>query len=1066
MFYQPYTIKLDSMIICYFKKYCPGVFAIVLLLAVQNSYGNPRFNSNRTSPDSVKGIVLDGYGEPLEHVRITVKGGASESFSDHAGKFAVAAKINATLIFEDNGYYRYETTVQNDQDLKIHLTELYLPKPDTLEVLYQRIPATSSIGAVSTIYTPQLTTTPSDNITLALQGRLAGLNTSQYSGFPSPNTVQTLGGNIGYGYNPNIPLTVGTERPPTDNGEITMSVRGQTPTVVIDGIQRELYSIDPDDIESISLLKDGLSTLLLGQNSSNPVLLITTRRAKPGVPRMSFTAETGLQTPVSLPTPLPAYQYAYLYNEARENSGQLPLYSAADIQAYKDGSKPYSHPNVNWFNTVLNKYAPMTRYNFMVGGGSAIATYHVSVGYLDQQGLFKSTSSQYNSNDDFQRYLINTNVEIKPTKNLNISVQLLGRLENSTQPGVGTQNLLNELYNTPNNASAVLNPNGSPGGSSNYQYNLYDQTVNSGYINTYEKDVVADLALRYNFNQWVPGLYFSAKGNFSILSSNDVNRGQSNYTYSYNTAPGDTSYTTLGASSVQTNTFNLTQNAQYVYGRAMLGYNQQFGKNSIDAALFTDVKSITLDLQLPFKTTNYALNGRYSYANKYFAQGILNYSGYDQFEPGHQFGFFYGGGLGWRLSQEDFIKDNVSWIDELKLRATYAKTGNDNVAYFAYRQSYANSGNYFFGAGTYNGPVTALAENTLADPNATWEKANKFDVGLDMAFLKNHFDVTLDYYNDRYYDLMESLSRISRDNVLIGNNLNAQNIGINRYTGVELTATYRDHIGKVNYFVTGNLSLLSTKVVYMDEIVQTNPFNARTGQPVGELFGYEANGLYQTQQQASSGPAILGYAAQAGDIRYKDIGGPKGKPDGVINQYDQVPIGQRNPLVYYGATFGFQYRGFDLSILLQGLGHSKIYLQPSAIQTPFYNAIAANTYIGQGYSPALGRWTPETAATASSPELSVNYNPYNQSPSTYWVRSGNYLALRNVDLGYTLPAVWASTLKVGSIRVYANCLNLFTLSNINLSTLEQNYTTTANSFGTQINYPIEKVFNIGLNVKF
>jgi TonB-linked SusC/RagA family outer membrane protein len=1047
------------MLNCYIKRYFTTLILIVLLLA-HNSAAHAQIKS-KISPDSLKGVVLDEYGQPIENVKIIEQGNHNNTTTGHTGNFEIAAGASATLFFSAPGFYLYKLSVMNHDPVTVKLKQMYLQQPDTLDVLYDQVLADNSLGSISTIYTSQLTTTPADNYAVALTGRLAGLYTQQYNGFPLGSTSATLGTGLGIYYT-NTSIAPGYSSQPDDNTEIGFSVRGQNPVVVVDGIQRDFFSLDPEDIASVSLLKDGLSTLLLGQMSSNPVLLITTKRAQPGAPRISFTAQTGLETPVALPKPLSAFQYGYLFNESKEDAGEAPLYTAAQLQEYQDGSNPIAYPNVNWFNTVLNKYAPISRYNLMIGGGSTFATYNVSLGYFNQQGLFKSTNPNYNSDDQADRYLINTNVEIKPAKNFTIGLQLLGRIENSTQPGAGSATIWQELFLTPNAASPVFNPNGSPGGAINYYpYNVYDRAENSGYINTYAKDVVADLDLRYNFTDWLPGLYFKAKGNFSYISENDVNRGQTNAVYSYSAT--DTTYTNVNTASTQSNAYNLITSDEYIYGQAMLGYNGQFGKNSINASTFADIKSVTLNFQLPFRTTNYALNGEYSYDHKYFAQGVIDYSGYSQFAPGKQFGFFYGGGLGWKISNEDFIKDNASWINLLKLRATYAKTGNDNVGYFIYQQSWnppnvLSSASYNFGSGGTINFVDAITENALANSGVTWEKANKFDLGLDMAFLNNHLQVTADYYNDRYYDLME----LPPDNVLIGDIYNPINIGINRYWGFEFSATYQNKIGGLNYFITGNLSLASSKVIYDDEPANPNPNNVYAGQPVGALLGYVANGLYQTGAQATAGPQIAGYTAGAGDIRYEDLGGPTGKPDGVITSFDEVNIGQKNPLVFYGATIGFSYKNFDMSILVQGLTHSKLYLPPNAEEFPYSNTnlgTSTSYYAAsQAYTWALGRWTPETASTATFPELNINNIPYNTVTSSYWVRSGDYICLKNLDFGYTLPSAWAAKLKVGSIRVFANCENLFTLSQINLEELEQIYTGTG--------YPVEKVYNIGFNVKF
>ncbi|RCH55352.1 SusC/RagA family TonB-linked outer membrane protein [Mucilaginibacter hurinus] len=1043
------------MLSCYLKNYF--TVAAVTFLLLQISYQSPIYAKTQHAPaDTLTGKVVDDYGHALQGVKVGVQGTTLTVYTAANGEFNIAAPVKSKLYFHYKGYLDAEKLITDTGAILVKLTPSYLQQPDTVNILYGRTRIDNIVGSISSIYTNQVTTTPSPVYSVALAGRLAGLYTEQYSGWPQADASSLL-----TFFYISVPSNTGRAPEPTDNKEVNLQLRGPLkPVTIVDGVQRDLFSIDPENIESISVLKDGLSTILLGQRSSNGVLLITTKKARAGSPRVSFTAQTGFQNPLKMPEPLSAYEYAYLYNEARTNEGKTAQYTPEDLQAYKDGSNPYLHPDVNWFKTILRRNAPIRRYNLNVGGGGNFARYHLSLGYLDQDGMFiTSPDNTYNTNNKLKRYTISSSVEITPNKNFEVALKFLGRIQDSNEPGSNFSTLLSELYTTPNNAYPVFNPNKSFGGNSIYQTNLYAQTVNSGYFPKYAKDLVVDLELNYKFDRWVPGLYSKIKGNFSVLSSNAAARNRTNEVYRYTLNNNEPTYTRYGQITDPNNEFRLTASAQYVYAQVMAGYNKQFGAHNINASLFADMRSVTLNFELPGTYRNYAGKIDYNYKNKYFAQAAVNRSGYDRFKPGIQFGTFYGGGLGWKISEENFIKEHISWINLLKLRTTFAKTGNANVGYFIWRKGYGSQDSrlYYFGAGLNPAQYDYLSELALTNENATWEKANKFDIGVDLSILNDRLQFTADYYNNKFYDLMQVRGKTS---ALIGNVYNTENIGINRYTGMEFTATYKNKLNSFHYFVTGNVSFMQSRVLFMDEVIQPNSFNKRTGQPVNAPFGYLADGFFATQEEASSSPTVSGYTAKAGDIRFKDIGGPdtnpdgSPKPDGVINQFDQTFLGSKKPLLFYGVTIGFNYKGFDLTALVQGVGNRVIMTEMNALSVAF---LGSGTYTGQAYKQHLNRWTPETASSASYPRLSDAATINNNVPSSFWMHSGNYFRLKNIDVGYTLPISWTSKIKVSSLRIFANGLNLFTDPGYDIYDPEQ----AQNVF----NYPIQKVFNLGVNIK-
>ncbi|HVU58948.1 MAG TPA: SusC/RagA family TonB-linked outer membrane protein [Puia sp.] len=940
-----------------------------------------------------------------------------------------------------------DTPRTKDTAIYIQPVRHYLSAPTRVDVLYGTQNSENILGSVSSIYTNQLTSTPASLYAYALAGRLPGLYTQQTRGWTSTNNTAVTYSDAIFGQFPTT-NTIGSKGP-TDNTEINLLLRGQAPVTIVDGVQRDIYTIDPENIESVSVLKDALSSILLGVRSSRGVILVTTKKPVTGPTRLSFTAQTGVQMPLNLPQPLPAYQYDYLYNEALGNQGLSPAYTYNDFEAYRTHSDPYGHPDVDWFNTLLKKSSLISRYSLNISGGGGAARYTVGLGYLNQAGLFRTDNSNYNTQAQIKRYTINTNIDVDVNKYFTTQLQLFARIQDGNQPGGYTDNIISGMYTTPNNAYPVFNPDGSLGGSQAYPRNLYGMVNRSGYVQDYTRDINANLTLKYRFDQFVKGLWFRAQSNLAVYASNITDRSATAPSFKYSLSPaGDTSYSRYGSTLDQSNTFSLTSSAQYWYLQTALGYDREFGKHAIGGKIFYDRYESIFNYDLPATNQNMAATVTYSYAKKYFAEATVNRSGDDRYPPGKQFGWFYAAGLGWDMAKEDFIAHNNSlgWIDKIKWRVTYGRTGNDNVGYFTWRESYTTSGVsvpvYQFGTGRSS--VVGAQQNVLANPNISWEKGDKLNAGLDLSLFRNQLQFTAEYYNNKYFDLLQVRGKQS---TIIGISYPLENIGINRYTGFEFTTTYQGNYKSLNYFITGNLTLEKTKVLFMDETQRAYPWNKQTGQPVGMTFGYKVDGFIQSQQEAQNSAAIAGYTLQPGDLKYHDMNG-----DGVINDYDKVPIGQKAPLLYYGITAGFNIKGFDVSALLQGVGNRSYIV-------PFY-AFGGNG-TSQAYNYIVGRWTPETAQTATYPRLTPGINASNDPYifdrlSTQWMQNGNYFRLKNVEIGYTLPTRLAAQMKLYSVRFFANGMNLFTHAAFGRVDPEVN---------TQV-YPIQRVINVGVNVKF
>lgn len=1054
-------------------KMVNAVSAVLLLFLAQAAYA-------QTS--GVGGLVTDEYGKPLAGVLVYTKGGHESAVTDAGGHYHLAATVGQTIVFNAAHFDIEQRRPKSDTLMPVRLTSRFrrdpqldaktaISKGDTIiipeggdqkiDVLYERTDRESFLGSISTVDKKALEATPASNYLFALQGRLAGLNITQTSGFQS-FAIDSLTKSDILG---NIP-TYTTGAGPSDNTQFNIVLRGhmassgQNPIAIVDGVQRELYNVDPNTIQSISILKDPLSNLFLGQNSSRGTLIITTNEPQRGPTRLSITAESGIQKPLGLPAPLPAYQYAYLLNEALLNDGKNPAYTQADFDAYRNHTDPLGHPDVNWFHTILRSAPSLSRLHLNAAGGTGIARYMISLSYMNDQGIFTtSNANSYNTNAGVQRYLINSKVDVDVNKYFTMRLQVMGRLQDANEPGATTSTVLNSLLATPNNAYPVKNPDGSYGGSVNYPTNLMAQAVASGYALDHVRDVISNVTLNYKLDRVTRGLWVRGSGNVSVESETNMNR--SLQTSVYQAVVGqDTSYRHWGASVAQISRYNTGAWARYRYVQLATGYDRRFGEHSVSGELMFDQKRALLNYDLPAELTNFAGKVAYSYKGRYFIQGAANESGYNRYEPGKQYGLFYAGGLGWDVTREDFFHKLAPWIDHLKLRATYGRTGNANVDYYGYyiwrehfgqvAPTYAMGSTYAFQNNTLaeGGPV---GNQYLPNSNATWEKADKLDAGIDLAFFRNRLLLTADYYHERYYDVMQSRG----DNLtLIGINYPAENIGRDLYEGLEVEVTYQDHIGHVNYFVSGNAAAQKSKVLFMDEQYEQNSWNVHTGRPVGQMFGYVAQGLFQTAADAASSPSLPGYTQHAGDIKYKDLNG-----DGVIDQFDLAPITRNLPLVTYGLSAGVSYKGIEVSALLQGVANRPAYIDQAYINYGFFST--GNTY-SQAYTPALGRWIPETGTKATAPRLTAGGNQQNGQAfinsfaSSYYVKNGDYFRIKNVILSYTIPYRWLRRAKFGGVKVFVNAQNLWTWAAVRGMDPEVSLPS----------YPLARVVNAGVNVKF
>lgn len=911
----------------------------------------------------------------------------------------------------------------------------------------------NTLGASSTVYTNDLVKYQSATILTGLQGRLKGLNVSPFRGMQLLRTEANTKSDI-VGAIPNVGGGIYG-----DNSEFLISARGQSPVAIVDGVERDLYSIDPEAIESVTIQKDALSNMFLGMRSSRGALIITTKNpdAKGGF-HLSLTGKFGISSALkSGPNPLSAYQYAYLLNEALLNDGKSPLYTYDDFEAYRNGTSPYLHPDVNWKDAIMNNSTTSQAYNLNVTGGGRVAQYFVSLGYYSENGLFKtSDANSYNTNFKYNRYLITSKVNINVTDEFKVSMSLMGRIEEGNQPGgisgTGYSDLLSNVWQTPNNAYPVLNPNGTYGGNASYTQNLYAQTTGSGYISSNTRDVVGTINLKYDFDKLVRGLSVGATGNISSQVRNAIVRTKQAQVFQYSiTQQGNEAYDKYGDVSSQTNSYRSVSTYQYMYGKMYVDWERQFGMHGVKASLWGDTRTILNNYDLPMIPSNIGQKVEYNYDNKYFAQAAVTESYYNRYDNGRRWGTFWAVGLGWDISKEKFME--ASKIDQLKLRATYGHTGNgiDNAGYFSYLKRYNEDGGFWYSNGTSMSNGGSVSEiSPLANTLLTWEKGRKVNVGLDLTLLKNRLTLSADYYNDYYYDILQSRGKSIE---LLGIAYPAENIGKTRYYGLETQLSWQDHIGKVNYYVSANWSMEQNKRLFMDEQYVPYDYLKMTGQPTGTIYGLVATGFLTAKDIADGYPVMNGFNnIQAGDVKYKDMNG-----DGEINEFDRTVIGGDKPTCYFGIDLGFEWKGLEVTALIQGAYNRDLYNSDRTLLEGFQ--VIGQSY-GQAYTNLLNRWTPETAETATYPRLTAGGNMYNYGNnwnSSLFVQNGNYIRLKNATVSYKLPENFCRNYLGGlRVKIFVQGQNLLTWSRTRLQDPEVTFTS----------YPLQRTITTGINLNF
>ncbi len=894
---------------------------------------------------------------------------------------------------------------------------------DINRVAYGIQPKWMTTGAVSSVRGNELKSFV-PNIANMLNGRIPGLVVQQWGCEP------------------------GADSPAMNARGVNTYGSGTGLFIVIDGFQStEAYfqQLTPQEIESITLLKDASATAIYGSKGANGVLLITTKRGTSDKIKINFSIQSGFQQPLRLPEFLGAYDYATLYNEALVNDGKSPFYTPMDLEAYKMGNDPIFHPDVDWYGTILRKAAPITNYNFTASGSNEYFRYFVLLNVLDDRSLYRKAGnvSDFSKNGTYTRYNFRTNIDVKLSKRLQGAVTLGGTIEDKTNPGTSenTSGMFDLMSSIAPNAFPVYVSTGMYGGNSMYSNPLGD-LMQTGYTSYNGRSLQAIFQLKGDLGFITPGLSVNGAVGFNTYFKSYSKKSRQYARYSVDRDNADEIiYTTYGQNTSLAGDESSSSQWRDYSLQASLNYNRTFnGLHNIDAIYLGSYNDyVVTGTDLSYK--NIAMGGRvtYSYDKRYIGEFSFGYNGTENFPKGHRFGFFPAGSLGWILSNEAFLKGNPI-LNYLKLRASYGIVGNDNIGGIRYMFDQYYDG-YGYHLGNSNNVQDGLVQGKLANPDVTWEKEKKFNVGFE-ATLVNKIDVSFDYFIQKRSNILSQPYRTVPD--YLGISRPDINIGKVDNKGLETSIRYNG-IGKkdLTYFVETSLWYAKNKVVYNAEAIQENEYLYGTGRIVGQPFVLEAIGFFKDEDDILKSPTQTFTDVRPGDIKYKDQ-----NKDGKIDSNDYYPIGYTSmPQITLGLHGGITFKGLDMDIFFQGAANRTVYCGGK-----YYHAFQND---GKVSSIALGRWTPETAETATYPRLSSENNLNNYQASSFWQKNGNFLKLRSLEIGYTLPFQLSRKINLEKVRIFANGTNLFSLDHMDGFTDPE----------TMSGYPALRTISFGLSIQ-
>lgn len=1022
----------------------------------------PELQTREPLSDTVKlirGQLIDAEGKPLVNATVNVKRTGKGTATDEFGTFTLPAAIGDTLQFSMIGMALQSVRINNFKLLTITMQPATNKLNEVVVVGYGSQKKINVTGAVASVNMSDMQT-PVPSLTNALAGKVAGIISVQSSGEPGyDNSTFTIRG-------------IGT-------------FAGNTsPLIIVDGVQRDdvnstyggaFNNIDPEDVASISILKDASSTAMYGAKGANGVLIITTKKGVAGKPKISLKAETGLTGFTVRPKMLDGINYMKLYNEAEYNMGNPAKYSDEIIEKTASGLDPYIYPNVNWIDQVYRKSSSLTNANVNVSGGSESVRYYISSSFYDQEGPYRTASLKgYNPNLNFKRYDFRSNIDANVTKTTTLQLNLDAMLVNTRYPGIPAGLLWYDAYATSPVAFPVRYPGGKWAGPvNNGGANPFNEVQNDGYSTEFHPSVQSVFTLNQKFDFITKGL--SAYGRFSFDSYGDFENHRPGINDLWSAASRDETgalvFTQQRVGQQFLGYSETSAGERIMYLEGNISYDKSFGDHHFGLMALYNIRNRLESTagsvigSIPYRNESTAGRLTWSYNDKYLAEINAGYTGSENFEPGHKFGFFPAASAGWVISRENFFDHLSTAINLLKIRGSYGVVGNDNIGAggrFPYLTQIGGGNGYGFGL---NGNwVSGLTENVIGVQNLTWEKSYKGDIGLEVG-LFNKFNVVVDIYNEERKNILIGRQSISSIAGYSGSTIYA-NLGQMHNQGMDANVEYNDKLGKVGLRLYGNVTYSKNKIVFADEPPKPYPYLRQTGTKFGEINGYIAEGLFVDQNDINSSATQKFGQVAPGDIKYKNL---NPKDDNVIDGYDAPYLGKSwFPTWLYGAGFTVAYNHFDLSMLFQGTIDASIMANGSAIAgtSGTANGVGVVPFSGLGQyanntlSIATDRWTvANPRQNAYYPRLTVaTSGDNNYQSSTWWLKDGAYVRLKQASFGYTVSSAKLKRGGLSSMYFYLSGQNLLTFSKFKLWDPELG--------PNGAKYPITRMITCGVRAQF
>jgi TonB-linked SusC/RagA family outer membrane protein len=1008
----------------------------------------------------LKGEVVDSSGNLLPGVSILVEGTKNGVTTDFDGNYVINIKTpNATLIFAYLGFETKKILVGDQKKINVILKESSDELEEIQVVAFSKQKKNSVIGSITTVKVSDLKQ-PTANLTNSLAGQISGLISYQRSGEPgADNAAFFIRGVTTFGFN-------------------------NSPLILLDGLQittDDLARLEPDNIASFSIMKDATATSLYGARGANGVILVTTKIGKKGKAKVSVRYETSISSPSKVNSFLGAVDYMELYNRAersRDQSANL-LYSKQKIEGTRNGLNSNLYPDVNWHNELFNDFAINSRLNVNINGGGEVAQYYLSLTSANERGLLKvDPLNNFNNNIDINRSNLRANININLSKTTKVAVKFYSLFERYNGPIVSASDIFRQVAQAnPANFPKVFEADES---TANFNHTLFGNKGNGGFSNPYAESVrgfrdrfanttLAQFEIKQDLSFLTEGLKLRAMASVRTYVEN---QNESSFTPFY-----------YGASEIETPTgitnelYQIQEGTEFLnnaptanngnsnfYYEAVLEYNRTLNKKHEVGGLLVSYFQEALNTtgsgtfsSLPSR--NLGISGRtsYSYDSRYFGEFNFGYNGSEKFAEQNRFGFFPSIGMGWIISNEAFFEKNVPAVNLLKLRYTYGLVGNDGISSASDRFFYLSDVNlnnggtgYTFGT-NYNNYYNGFIINRYANESVTWEVATKSNIGLELG-LFNKVNIQADYFTENRRNIYMERQFIPETSGLT--TVISSNIGEVKTNGIDLSIDY-NHAFSGDFYITarGNFTYSTNEILVNGEPEFQNKNLSRIGYAVNQQWGYIAERLFVDQEDINNSPEQFnGFSSTnaylPGDIKYRDV-----NTDGVINELDQTPIGSPNvPEIVYGFGFSAMYKNFDFSVFMQGVARSSFFINPNDI-SPFVNERNALSIIADNH------WSEDNPnPNAFWPRLSTFQVENNEKPSTWWLRDGDFLRLKSVEFGYTIPEAAGKVFSMAKTRLYFTGLNLLHISKFDLWDPEM--------AGNGLGYPPQRVINFGAQIKF